>query len=186
MKSEELRVGRELLARITGREEGVVALHPGGTWPSKRWPPGAFAELARLIRSRTGMEILVVMGPSEERIARDVASGAGEGVHILPLQPIRKLAAVLRSCEAVISNDGGVMHLAVALQRPTVGVFGPTEPDIWFPYGSMGPYSVVTSGEDCAPCHLHRCDDMRCLEDLEPEMVYAEFERIRAWQGRRS
>ena len=126
-----------------------------------------------MIRQRTGMELLLVTGPDEEGIVRDVASRAGKEIHILPLQPIRSLAAVLHSCDAVVSNDGGVMHLAVALERPTVGIFGPTEPDIWFPYESMGPYSVVTAGEECAPCHLHRCDDMRCLEGLEPERVYA-------------
>lgn len=179
---EEIREGKGLLARITGRDEGVIALHPGGTWPSKRWPPGAFAELARLTRQRTGMELLLVTGPGEEAIVRAVADGAGEGVHIMPLQPIRRLAAVLSSCEAVVSNDGGVMHLAVALERPTVAVFGPTEPDIWFPYGSIGPYSVVTTGEECAPCHLHECGDMKCLDGMEPEKVYTELERVLKWR----
>ena len=180
---DEIREGRELIARITGRDDGVVALHPGGTWPSKRWAPGAFADLAVLIRQRTGMELLLVAGPEEEEIVRDVASRVGEGIHILPLQPTRRLAAVLRSCDAVVANDGGVMHLSVALQRPTVGVFGPTEPEVWFPYESMGPYSVVTSVEECAPCHLHQCNDMRCLEGLKPEEVYKAFEKVLKWRA---
>ena len=180
---DEIKEGRELITRITGRDNGVVALHPGGTWPSKRWAPGAFAGLAGLIRKRTGMELLLVAGPGEEEIVRDVASRAGEGMHILPLQPIRRLAAVLRSCDAVVANDGGVMHLSVALQRPTVGVFGPTEPEVWFPYESMGPYSVVMSMEECAPCHLHQCNDMRCLEGLKPEKVYKAFERVLKWRA---
>ena len=129
------------------------------------------------------MELLLVGGPGEDGIVRDVASMVGKGIHILPLQPIRKLAAVLRSCDAVVANDGGVMHMSVALQRPTVAVFGPTEPDVWFPYESMGPYTVVTSGEECAPCHLHQCDDMRCLEGLEAEEVYKAFERVLKWHA---
>jgi lipopolysaccharide heptosyltransferase II len=175
--------GKEILERITGRSEGVVALHPGGTWPSKRWPPAAFADLASRIKKETGKGILVIAGPSEERIARDVVSLAGGDIHVLPVQSIRSLAAVLDSCDALVANDGGVMHLAVSLERPTVGVFGPTEPDIWFPYESMGPYAVVTSREECAPCHLHQCSDMRCLDDLEPEDVYRAFEGVVQWRG---
>ena len=183
LRDDELSKGKEILESVTGRIDGVVAIHPGGTWPSKRWPPAAFAELSRRIKEGTGKDILVVVGPTEEKIGRDGVSLAGGGLHILPVQPIRSLAAVLASCDALVANDGGVMQLAVSLERPTVGVFGPTEPDIWFPYESMGPYAVVTSREECAPCHLHRCSDMRCLDDLEPEEVYRAFERVMRWPG---
>ena len=110
-------------------------------------------------------------GPGEEGIAREVAHRAGGNVSILPLQPLRSLAGVLTGCLAVVANDGGVLHMAVALGRPTVGIFGPTEPDIWFPYNGRGPYALVTRNEECAPCHRRHCDDLRCLTGIEPEIV---------------
>lgn len=156
----------------------VVAIHPGGTWPAKRWPPDLFARLIALLGGRIGARALLVMGPGEEGLVREVATRAGGNVSVLPLQPLRSLAAALSGCLAVVANDGGVMHMAVALERPTVGIFGPTEPDIWFPYEGRGPYLLATRNEECAPCHRHYCDDLRCLRGIEPEAVAAKVLRV--------
>lgn len=156
----------------------VIAMHPGGTWPAKRWPQDLFARLIGLLADRIGARTLLVMGPGEEGIVSEVARLAGGNVSVLPPQPLRSLAAVLSSCLAVVANDGGVMHMAVALERPTVGIFGPTEPDIWFPYEGRGPYLLATRNEECAPCHRHYCDDLRCLRGLEPEAVATKLLRV--------
>lgn len=163
--------------------EHVVAVHPGGTWQSKRWPPELFARLIVLLGERIGFRALLVTGPGEEAIVREVADRAGAYASILPLQPLRRLAAALDNCAAVVANDGGVMHMAVALERPTVGIFGPTEPDIWFPYEGKGPYLLATRREQCAPCHLHACDDLRCLKRIEPEEVAAKVRRVIEGRG---
>jgi lipopolysaccharide heptosyltransferase II len=183
LDEDEARTGRDLLARFTGSDAGIVAFHPGGTWPSKRWPPASFASLAAMINERTGKEILLVTGPGEDGIVRELASVEQKAVHILPLQPVRTLAAVLAACDALVANDGGIMHLSVAIGKPTVAVFGPTDPHIWFPYGSMGPYEVVAAGVECAPCHLHRCGEMKCLDGIQAEQVYAALERVLTWRA---
>jgi len=162
----------------SGGHDRIVAVHPGGTWPAKRWPPVSFARLIALLVDRIGARALLVTGPGEEAIVREVAVRAGGNASILPRQSIRSLAAVLDSCLAVVANDGGVMHMAVALERPTVGVFGPTEPDIWFPYEGRGPYILVTRNEECAPCHRHQCADPCCLEGIEPEEVASKVLRV--------
>jgi lipopolysaccharide heptosyltransferase II len=165
--------GRALLGAVRGpaAEGPVVAVHPGGTWPAKRWPPDRFGRMAAIVSERVGAHALFVAGPGEERIAREAAAVAGPNASVLPLQRLRPLAAILDACRAVVANDGGVLHMAVALSRPTVGIFGPTEPDIWFPYRGRGPFLLVTRNEDCAPCHRHACEDLRCLLEIEPEEV---------------
>ncbi|MBN1884606.1 MAG: glycosyltransferase family 9 protein [Candidatus Krumholzibacteriota bacterium] len=177
LREEERLGGARLLERtIGGGGEGpVIAVHPGGTWPAKRWPPERFAELARLAGCALDARILVVAGPGEEQIAREAAGTEGA---VLPLQPIRTLAAVLSACDAVVCNDGGVMHLAVALGVPTVGIFGPTEPEIWFPYEGKGPFRLVTHRVACAPCHRHECDDRRCLDGIGPDEVFSALEEV--------
>ncbi|MCX5752654.1 MAG: glycosyltransferase family 9 protein [Candidatus Krumholzibacteria bacterium] len=183
---EEADAGRELLAQSVGRREAgrrIIAMHPGGTWQAKRWPPGSFARLALLARERIGAHVVVVTGPGEEGIAERVRAEAGSAVRVLPLKPLRTIAAILASCDAVVANDGGIMHLAVAIGRPTVAVFGPTEPDIWFPYEGKGPFALVSRRMDCAPCHKHRCESPECLESIAPEQALGRIEEVLAWKG---
>lgn len=187
LSPEEFERGRELLGRAAGPggENGaVIAMHPGGTWPSKRWPPESFARLARLARERFGARILLIGGPGEEDIVEHVRSSAGEGVAVLPAGDLRRTASIVASCAAVVANDGGIMHLAAALGVPTVGIFGPTEHDIWFPYEGKGPFALVTHKRECAPCHKHFCDDLSCLTAIEPPEVLGRVEEVLAWRGR--
>ncbi len=173
LTGEERAAGMGRLRKATGCGEfdRVVAVHPGGTWSSKRWPVDLFGRMIERLVERTGVKVLLVTGPGEEGIVREVAVHAGGGLSILPPLPLRALAGVLGACRCVVANDGGVLHMAVALGRPTVGIFGPTEPDIWFPYEGRGPYFLVTRNEKCAPCHRHECDDLRCLRRIEPDEV---------------
>jgi heptosyltransferase-3 len=186
LNASERSAGADLVYSIVGEEDRdrpVIAIHPGGTWSSKRWPPRCFADLASGLKRRFNARVLIISGPGEEVIARAVMEETCKDVFTLPFQPVRSLAAVLDNCDAVVANDGGVLHMAVALGRPTVGIFGPTEPDVWFPYEGKGPFVLVTRNESCAPCHLHRCEDMRCLKAIGPEEVLAKVERVYEGEG---
>lgn len=178
----ELEKGGMLLEKISDRSKGVVAIHCGGTWEAKRWSPGNFAVLADMISDRMGKSPLLITGPGEEGIAGEVQERSKGDLPALPVMPIRTLASVLQHCDAVVANDGGVMHLSVALGRPTVGVFGPTESDIWFPYEGEGPFAVATLKEECAPCHRHECEDPKCLEGMDPDFVFEKLEDVLSWK----
>ena len=179
----ELAAGRDLVRNIFDIDmpERIVAIHAGGTWPAKRWPVSSFAELARIIDKRYGAKTLMVTGPGEESISRQVSSDSeGRAVFMKPA-PLRTAASAVAACGALVSNDGGVMHMGVALGVPTVGIFGPTEPDIWFPYSGMGPFELITRNEDCMPCHLHECGDMKCLENISPAEVADGLAKVTGW-----
>ncbi len=181
LTDEERSEGVYLLEETIARSPGgrlVVAVHPGGTWQSKRWKPESFATLADNLVKRHDARVVIITGPGEEGIAEAVRNESNGRAFVLPHLPLRSLAAVLNSCDAVIANDGGVLHMAVALGRPTVGIFGPTEPDIWFPYEGKGPFVLVTRNEDCAPCHKHYCDDLRCLDSIKPQEVLHTVEEV--------
>lgn len=179
----EREAGKAFLEEAAGRSEGAVALHCGGTWQAKRWSPGSFAALADMIRDRMGKRAVLVTGPGEDGIVNAVMEQSKGDLQALPVMPIRSLASVLLNCDAVVANDGGVMHLSVALGRPTVGVFGPTEHDIWFPYEDKGPFAVTTMHEECAPCHKHECADPKCLDRLDPDLVFEKLEDVLSWRA---
>ena len=179
----EREAGKSFLEETAGGSEGLVAMHCGGTWQAKRWNPGKFATLADMIRNRMGKKTMLITGPGEEGIVNAVMEQSGGDLQALPVMPIRSLASVLHQCDAVVSNDGGVMHLSVALGRPTVGVFGPTEPDIWFPYEGEGAFALATVHEECAPCHKHECADPKCLDRLDPDFVFEKLEDVLSWRA---
>lgn len=114
-------------------------IHPGSTWPEKAWPAQRWPELMSGLRDQGQM--LVVLPPGEEDMAAEVARAGGG--KLLPALSIADLSCLLTRAGLYVGNDGGVMHMAVAHQVPTVGLFGPTEPDIWFPYTQTGPYRVL-------------------------------------------
>ncbi|MFO7914266.1 MAG: glycosyltransferase family 9 protein [Candidatus Krumholzibacteriales bacterium] len=182
LRREEVARGREILKNMTGLEpesSEIITIHPGGTWQAKRWPPELFAALIDKIYSDMGAEAVLITGPGEEGTVEQVAGSCSFNPGIIPFLPVRKAAAVMAVSSAVIANDGGIMHLAVALNKPTVGIFGPTEPDIWFPYSGMGPFRLATVNKECAPCHRHYCENPECLTDIAPGDVYRELMAVR-------
>jgi heptosyltransferase-3 len=183
LSDEELESGRSSVKAAFGGEmpERVAAIMPGGTWPAKRWPAASFARLVAVIEERYGARTLLITGPGQESISEETASLSGGSAVVMPVLPIRRAAAAISACNALVANDGGVLHTGVALGMPVVGIFGPTERDMWFPYSGMGPFDVITSGADCAPCHLHECDDMKCLNDISVDEVADGLGRVSGW-----
>ena len=96
---------------------------------------------------------------------------------------MRETGAVLRRCELFVTNDTGPLHLAAALDVPTVAIFGPTDDRKWRPWHERS--RVVRSAAcDRAPCYwlssMPDCPDVRCLAKLAPETVIAAAESLLA------
>ena len=131
----------QLCQKLELSEGRFAVVHPGSTWPDKAWPHERWAQLiASLDASRVG-EVVIVNPPGEASVAQEVAAQAG--ARFLPELNIPELSALLPAAALYVGNDGGVLHMAVAHRIPTVGLFGPTEPEIWFPYTQWGPYRVL-------------------------------------------
>lgn len=146
---------------------GYLLLVPGATWPSKEWPPDRWRDLVALLLERTACRLLVLAPPvrAERWTPLGTAIPEGRGGVLAPL-PLAAVLDVLAGAAGVVSVDGGVMHAAVGLARPTVALFGPTDPGIWFPYEAAGPYRVLATRPACHPCDLHECGEFVCLPRL--------------------
>lgn len=115
----------------------AVVLHPGAASPSRRWPPGRCAAVARALAA-AGERIVIIGTRAERPTAGRVARAAGLGPEsVLAGQTgLAGLAALVAAARLVISNDTGVAHLAVAYGRPSVTLFGPVSPRLRAPLGS--------------------------------------------------
>jgi lipopolysaccharide heptosyltransferase I len=149
------------------REMRFAVLMPGANWKSKRWPVERFAELAGALRRRFGLESVVAGGGDEAKDAQRV----GGAVNLAGKTTLRQLVALLERAELVIANDSGPMHIAAALGRPLVAIYGPTNPLRTGPYGRVD--SVVRAEVSCAPCYRRRCWGRRCMWEVGVEAVLA-------------
>jgi lipopolysaccharide heptosyltransferase II len=153
----------------------VVGIHPGGKWDVKRWPAESFSSLAKRLVDRHGYRVAVLCGPGEEPYRESLRRELGDRAAYLPVMPIRETAAVIASLDGMVVGDGGIMHVSVAVGTPTVGIFGSSEPDIWFPYEPFGPFVPAYEPIECRPCHLHTCGHLSCLRGLAPDTVEAKL-----------
>jgi len=144
------------------RERGVtdetllIGVHAGSiNGSAKRWPAAHWAELADRLREDFGATVVLTGSPSEAPIARDVVDAMRTRPLVLTGETtVDELAALLARCDLVLSGDSGPLHMAVALGRPTVSVYGPTDPGISGPYPRPGQTAIVLrTGLGCSPCY---------------------------------
>jgi len=148
-----------------------AVLLPAATWPTKRWPIENYAQLVRPLRQQFGLETVVAGGPD----AIDLAASVHGAINVAGKTTLGQLVALLEKAELVIANDSGPMHMAAALGRPLVAIFGPTNAIRTGPY--RRPESVVRTGTDCSPCYRKRCRSCKCVRDISVEAVLAAAQR---------
>jgi heptosyltransferase-1 len=114
----------------------LVAINPGAGRADKRWPVARFSALAERLASEAGARLLLLWGPDEAFMARDIALALpGHSALLAPPTDLGELTALLKRCRLMIANDTGPLHLAAALGTPALGLFGPTSAERNGPYG---------------------------------------------------
>jgi len=165
----------------------VVALVPGGgaSWGKdaafKRWPLPRFAKLADKLVANFKAKVILLGNKQEEELCRTLQNLVPEAINLCGKTSIAQSAAVFGRCDAVIANDGGPLHMAVAAGARTVSIFGPVDPQVYGPYPPDG-HRVVTANVACRPCYRRfrraQCDHVSCLSLIGVEDVYKAAEDI--------
>jgi lipopolysaccharide heptosyltransferase I len=136
----------------------VIAMAPGTIWETKEWRPDGFAAVARHFLQK-GFAVTLIGSDHERPVCEAVAAAAPGTINLAGETTLSELAALLAHAAICISNDSGPMHLAVALDRPVVSIFGPTDP-VWAgPYRREG--AVLRADLPCSPCYLRQLS--RCM-----------------------
>ncbi|MBM3108195.1 lipopolysaccharide heptosyltransferase II [Pseudomonas sp. P66] len=161
----------------------VLALCPGAEFgEAKRWPSEHYAKVAEA-RIREGWQVWLFGSKNDfavgESIRDRLIPGLREEASNLSGETSLAEAIDLLSCsDAVVSNDSGLMHVAAALNRPLVAVYGSTSPGFTPPLADQ--VEVVRLGLECSPCFDRTCrfGHYNCLRQLEPEAVEAALARL--------
>jgi heptosyltransferase-1 len=144
----------------------VALINPGAGWGAKRWPVERYALVAQGLMAR-GFRVLVNAGPGEESMA-DVIVKEASGAAIPLATSLSQLIALTRRVSLLIAGDTGPLHLACALGRPVVGIYGPTDPSRNGPYGTR--FRVLRSPKSRRD-HARRPEPEAGLLTIQPEEV---------------
>lgn len=149
----------------------LIGIHPGGSSFDKRWPEKRYAELADRLVQQYNATILLLHGPEEAVLTRNIQQAMQSGAIVHAPETIRELGAMLSCCDLVVCNDSGPMHLAAALDVPTVAIFGPTDHVAWHPLSENA--TIVRRDMPCWPCSAHKCKiGWECTKKLPVEPVW--------------
>lgn len=156
----------------------IVALAPSAAWPNKRWPTERWSELTkRLIGLRSDLRFALLGGPDDgflNKIADELgADRVFNGVGRLTLT---ESASLLASCQLLIANDTGLLHVADRLQMPLIAIIGPTA--FGYPSGPRAKVAEVPRSElSCKPCSkdgrdpCYNREKLKCLNEVSVAQV---------------
>jgi lipopolysaccharide heptosyltransferase II len=164
-----------IAARRRRPDRPLIALAPGAAFgPAKQWPTKHYSELIDLVAAQTSAECVLIGAPDERAKCEEVAAGSHAGALIAAGETgIAELIALLALADGFAGNDSGSMHIAGALGRPTVAIFGSTDPARTGPLGSRT--RVIWRHLECSPCLARTCrfGHYDCLREITPAAVAA-------------
>ena len=153
-----------------------VGLVLGTSWATKEWPQEKWYSLIKSLQYRANFVCLG--GPKEATQYKPLMDSlAAEGIdqiilNMLGKTTLQEVGALIESCDVVVTADTGALHIALALNKPVVALFGPTDPKLWGPL--TGIFKVLVNDElDCLGCRKRRCPkpDQYCMSGIEPVRV---------------
>ena len=160
-------------------DKPVAVFCPGAEYgPSKRWPVPYFAEIAQRLQKH-GFTIWLVGSANDREIADKIVSMGNQTCrNLCGSTDLRDAIALLSCAELVISNDSGLMHLAAALDRPMLALFGSSSPQFTPPLSPKA--EVVKLDLKCSPCFKRECPlgHFNCMLKLTPDIVWQKIEQM--------
>jgi len=179
------------------RESVLIGIHAGSSHERsmgfKRWQPARYVQLCQRIEKEFPAYFFIFGGPEEAQVKNYISGSLGEKAYNMESTTIGSAAGMLKRCHLLISNDSGLMHVAVALGTPVIALFGPSDP------GRTAPYSpdaaIIRAGLPCSPCWSMAnvgvgkipCvyDSNICMQAISVDQVYNRVaQRIRFLQKR--
>jgi len=175
--TEEEREHARGLLRSHGVSDGkpTVVLHPGANWAHKRWSPERFAELATRLIQHQPLSLVVTGGPDDQPLVQTMLNRmTGRPIVLAGQTRLRQLAACLEHASLIVANDTGILHIATALGRPVVALYGPTSPAITGPLGNPDRMIVIHHPDCCPaiPCVRPRHPGYPGMESISVDEVY--------------
>ena len=161
-----------------------VIIHPGAGTHIKQWPAAHWARVADRLITEWGQPAIFTGGDHEIRLVREITDlMRGPAISLAGETNLFELAALYEGARVVLGPDSGPLHLATAVQTPTVHLFGPADPVEFGPWGDPQHHAVLTTDIACRPCRVldwpgASAAEHPCVRDIGPDAVIAAALRV--------
>lgn len=159
---------------VKSADQNRLVLCPGAEFgPAKQWPVSHYAELGEEL-SQQGWQILVMGSKADAKVGEQIAAGITLKNNVFNLCGKTQLGEaidIMATADQVVSNDSGLMHIAAALQKPLIAIYGPTSPEFTPPLSDLA--EVVQIPVDCGPCFQRTCPEghHKCMQNISPANI---------------
>jgi lipopolysaccharide heptosyltransferase II len=175
---EEKQFAEKFFSELNSKEKLLIGIIPSGGWESKRCDPVKWIEICNKIQIKYKAQFIILWGPGDEKDAQTIANGLKSTTITGHKSSFGELSALIEKCDLIIANDSGPMHVSAALGKPTLGIFGPTDPLAHRPYSGNSSY-VIHSELHCIICTKLVCPyKHECMLELPVEKVMNEIEKL--------
>ena len=150
-----------------------VGLFPGAGWKLREWMPDRFADIGDRVAKQFDAQVLLFGGPHESELVQQVKDlMTTEAISLVGTLRIRQLAALIEQCDLFVTNDTGPMHVAAAMQTPTVALFGPGDHIRFQPLDSI--HTTIRHHVPCNPCKqfTNKCKNNICMKLITVDEVW--------------
>ncbi len=179
-----MQVGRAAVEAVCQRlgiavSRPLVVFAPGAEFgPAKRWPAAHFAALAQAILAQDAGAQIALLGSPKDKAACDeitAITGSASIFNVAGSTSLSEAIALIAQASAVVANDSGLLHIASALNRPVIALYGPTDPDHAPPFSDMARSMSLRLA--CSPCRQRECPlgHQDCMQKMKPESVWLEL-----------
>jgi len=162
-------------------ESKIIGIHPGGNYQSQRWPIKRFAAISDHLITNYNAKVVLFAGQAEKQLLSEFRDCAVKTPIFLCDLSLREFMSTLSHCSLLLCNNSGPLHIATALNIPTVSTMGPTIPYHWWPCGNN--HIVLREDLDCSPCKKGICKTHECMEQIKTEdflsAVKAQLEHLK-------
>ena len=173
---EEKNIKEFLSEKSFNLKKKIIVVQPGSSFIQKRWPKDNFIELIERLLSLYDVTILLSGSSDEFELCDYISDKFNENVYNCAGKlNLKQLLALISIADLVIANDSGPMHIAAALDRPTIAIFGRgtkgTGPQRWGPVGNKN--IVFHKPLECSDCYNEKCPyDFKCLKAIKPYEIF--------------
>jgi heptosyltransferase III len=164
-------------------DQAYALLNPASRLETRQWPPERFAQIGVYLRNELGLLPLYHGGPGESATLDAVERAAVTSILRLENLTLSQLAAALKGARLFVGNDSGPAHMAAALKRPSVVIFGSMSPKIWGPWPPQGSGRYVQNSFVCNPCPGYECRRFaqpECILSVTVEQVIETIKSVLA------
>jgi heptosyltransferase-2 len=176
---DERAAARLLQDQCIDNEQLLIGMAPGATYgPAKKWFPDRFGAVAEKFREECGATTMLFGSASDRETTLNVQrSSKYPLLDLAGKTDLRTSVALMARCALFISNDSGLMHVAGALNIPTIAIFGSTNPVTTSPIGENN--TIIYNKTDCSPCLRETCPtDFRCMDSISTLAVYNQAKAV--------